>query len=117
MIVKNKEVVRRINEGFGANDVDKILSCLADDIKWTIAGYSTAVGKEEFRKEIHNEDFEGIPVITIKNEIAEGDHVAVEGFVQSTIKGGEIFEAFFHNTYRLEDGKIKEMTSYVVPKK
>jgi ketosteroid isomerase-like protein len=117
MIAKNKDLVRKINAAFAADDVEAILSCVADDVRWIVAGFSIAVGKEEFRKEIHNEAFEGVPVISIKNEIAEGDHVAVEGTVQATLKGGIKLPLLFHNTYKLKDGKIKEMTSYVVPEK
>jgi hypothetical protein len=28
---------------------------------------------------------------------------------------GTLFRAFFHNTYKLENGKVKSMTSYLVP--
>ena len=114
--MKNKEIIQRVNQGFNAGDTEAILSYLTDDVRWNIAGMSTAVGKEEFRKEIHNENFEGLPAIIIKNEIEEGDYVAVEGEVQCKKKDGGIFHAFFHNKYHLEEGRIKEMTSYVVPK-
>ena len=115
MTAANKEIVRRINQGFEAEDVEAILSCLADDIHWDVAGHFTAMGKEEFRKQVHNEAFVGAPKITIVNEIAEGDYVAVEGRVESRMKSGVLFKAVFHNTYRLENQKVKAMTSYVVP--
>jgi hypothetical protein len=41
--------------------------------------------------------------------------VAVEGRVESRMKTGVLFKAVFHNTYRLENRKVKAMTSYVVP--
>jgi uncharacterized protein len=115
MTAKNKEIIRKINRGFEEDDVEAILSCLADDVRWDVAGYFTANGKEEFRKQIHNEAFVGAPAITIINEIAEGDYVAVEGRVESRMKTGVLFKAVFHNTYRLENQKVKAMTSYVVP--
>jgi uncharacterized protein len=116
-MLTNKEIIRKVNEAFAADDTEGILFHVADDVRWEVAGFSIAVGKEAFRKEIHNEAFEGAPIITIKNEIAEGDYVAVEGTVLATLKGGTKIPLLFHNTYRLEDGKIKEMTSYVVPEK
>jgi ketosteroid isomerase-like protein len=116
-MLTNKEIIRKVNEAFAADDTAEILFHVADDVHWIVAGFSIAVGKEAFRKEIHNDAFEGVPVITIKNEIAEGDYVAVEGTVLATLKGGTKIPLLFHNTYRLEDGKIKEMTSYVVPEK
>ncbi len=116
-MIKNKEIIRKVNEGFTEGDTEKILLYMADDVRWDIPGMFTAVGKDEFRKEINNEVFEGVPTITIKNEIEEGGYVAVEGEVQCMKKGGGIFDAFFFDFYRLKDGKIKEMRSYVIEKK
>jgi ketosteroid isomerase-like protein len=115
MTASNKEVIRRLNRAFEADDVEAVLSCLADDVRWDVAGYFTAKGKEEFRQQIHNDAFVGAPTITIINDIAEGDYVAVEGRVESRLKSGAPFKAVFHNTYRLENHKVKAMTSYVVP--
>ena len=115
MTAANKEIIRQINRGFEVDDVEAILSCLADDVRWDVAGHFTAIGKEEFRKQIHNEAFVGAPTITIINEIAEGDYVAVEGRVESRMKTGAPFKAVFHNAYRLKNRKVKAMTSYLVP--
>jgi uncharacterized protein len=116
MTTKNKEVIRKLSKGFEKDDVDGILSCLSDDVRWYVPGSFTATGKEEYRKQIHHEDFTGTPTITIKNEVAEGNYVAVEGSVIGKFKDGTPFHAYFHNTYRLENEKVKEMTSYLVPK-
>jgi uncharacterized protein len=115
MSIRNKQVVRKLNKAFEADDVETILSCLADDISWDVPGHFTCKGKQGFKSQIHNDAFEGAPVITIKNEIAEGDYLAVEGTVTSKFKGGAPFNAVFHNTYLLKDNKVKAMTSYVVP--
>ncbi|MGQ0739492.1 MAG: nuclear transport factor 2 family protein [Bacteroidota bacterium] len=111
----NKEVIRKLNKGFEAGDEEAILSCLTDDVHWNVAGYFTANGKEEYRKQIANENFSGLPVITIINEIEENNQVAVEGVVRAQFANGDPFKAFFHNTYRMENGKVKAMTSYLVP--
>lgn len=113
----NKEIVRKVNEAFNADDTDAILLHVADDVRWDVIGFSTAIGREEFRKEVENEGFIRPPVITIVNEIEEGDRVAVEGTVIGRSIAGDTFELYFHNAYRLENGKIKEMRSYLVPKK
>ena len=116
MAKNNKEIIRAVNAGFMADDVEAILQHIAEDVRWEVKGAFTAVGKEEFRKAIHHEDFEPGPVITTLHETEEGDFVAVEGTVSSKMKNGSLFEAYFHNLYRLVDGKIKEMNSYVIPK-
>lgn len=48
---------------------------MSDDVCWDNAGATISIGKEEFRKEINNDNFEGAPTIKIKTEIAEGDYV------------------------------------------
>ena len=68
-------------------------------------------------KKINNDNFIGLPTISIKNEIEEGDYVAVEGTVQCQKRDGGMLDAFFFDLYKLENGKIKEMRSYVVEKK
>ena len=112
----NKEIIQKVNEGFSEGDNEKILRYIADDVRWDIVGISTHIGKDAFDKEINNENFEGKPTITIKNEIAEGDMVSVEGEVQCAKKGGGILDAFFFDIYKLQDGKIKEMRSYLIEK-
>lgn len=110
----NKEIVQRVNDGFASGEVDQIMEHIADDVRWDVVGISTAVGKDAFRKEVKNENFEGVPEITIHRAIEEGDRVAVEGEVVTRFKGGAVVELFFHNAYRLEAGKIKELRSYLV---
>jgi len=117
MISTNKETIRKVNEGFESGDSDAILAHLAEDVHWHINGKLSAVDKESFRKEVNNEAFEGTPIINVTLQVEEGDHVAAEGTVKCNFKGGKPFEAFFFDIYRFEDGKIKEMRSYVVEKK
>ena len=116
MSTENKEIIRKLNEGFVENDAEKILSYVADDVRWDMLGTFSHMGKEAFRKELHNENFVGTPTLSYKNAIAEGDYVAVEGEVQCMKKDGSMFDAFFFDMYKLADGKIKEMRSYVIEK-
>ena len=110
----NTEIIRQVNEGFASGDSDRILAHVADDVRWEIMGISTHVGRDEFAREINNENFEGLPVIVITGETEEGDRVAVEGTVEARFRGGAPLHLYFHNAYRLENGKIKEMRSYLV---
>jgi ketosteroid isomerase-like protein len=113
-VATNKEIVQQVNDGFATGDVDLVMSHIADDVRWDVVGISTAIGKDAFRKEVKNENFEGVPEITVHNAIEEGDRVAVEGEVSTRFKGGAVVELFFHNAYRLEGGKVKELRSYLV---
>jgi ketosteroid isomerase-like protein len=112
----NKQIIQKVNEGFAENDTEKIMQYVADDVRWDVMGASIAVGKDAFLREVNNEHFIGLPSIKIKNEIEQKDWVAVEGEVQCAKKDGGMLDAFFFDIYRLENGKIKEMRSYVIEK-
>lgn len=112
----SKEIIRKVNKAFTTGDAETILSYLTDDVRWDIAGISSHVGKEAFRKEINNDNFVGTPKITVKNEVAEGDYVVVEGEVQCKMKNGGLLDALFLDIYLMKNDKIKELRSYVVPK-
>jgi ketosteroid isomerase-like protein len=111
----NKDVIRKLNKGFEADNDEMILSCLAEDVRWDVEGHFTAIGKTEFKNNIRGETAAGPPTITVKNEVAEGNYVSVEGEVSCGMKNGLVFKAVFHNAYYLEDGRVKRMNSYVVP--
>ena len=112
----NKEIIQKVNEGFIENNTEKIMQYVADDVRWDVMGASTAIGKDAFLKEVNNEHFVGLPSIKIKNEIEQNNWIAVEGEVQCEKAGGGMLDAFFFDIYRLENGKIKEMRSYVIEK-
>ncbi len=111
----NKEVVRAINRGFAAGDETAILARLHDDVVWHVPPHFTARGREEFRKNISSPVADGPPVIELRSLVAEGDAVTVEGYVTNRFRNGGEFRGLFHNVYRLRDGKVFKMTSYVVP--
>lgn len=62
---KNKQTVDEHIDGFRKTDHEQILSCLTDDIEWTIFGAFKLKGKEAYDKEIENEAFVGRPDLRI----------------------------------------------------
>jgi uncharacterized protein len=110
----NKDVVRKINRCFEKGDHDGIVACLDEEVVWEVPPHFMARGKDEFRSFITSPEAEGPPVIELRNMVAEGNDVAVEGYVENKFKGGGVFKARFHNAYRLRQGKIVKMTSYLV---
>jgi uncharacterized protein len=106
MSAQNKELVRRLSKGFETDDAEAILSCLADDIRWEVAGVFTA-------KQLHHT--EDTPTLRMNNEIAKSNTIAVEGTVEGKMKDITVFKAWFNKTYRLENEKIKEISSCLVP--
>ena len=112
----NKETVTRYMEGFSNSDHPIILSCLTDDVIWEMPGFFHLSGKEAFDKEIENDAFVGKPSITVTRLIEESDIVVAEGAVKSQRKDGGTLDALFCDVFHMVNGKIKQLTSYVLVK-
>lgn len=115
-MTKNKQIIEKYMDGFRASDHKKILSCLTDDIVWEMPGVYKHVGKEEFDKEIENENFVGSPTIQIRRLIEEDNVVIAEGAVQGKMKNGNTLDAVFCDVFVMENNKIKHLTSYLMSK-
>jgi ketosteroid isomerase-like protein len=113
----NLEIIRKVNEGFAEGNTEKIRQYVSEDVQRNVIGVSCSNRKKIFGKEISNDFFVDRLTIKIKNEIEKGDWIAVEGEVQCKIPGGDMLDAFFFDVYHLENGKIKEIRSYVIEKK
>jgi uncharacterized protein len=109
----NKEFIKKI-----LNEYDKKnffnLDYIADDIKWNIIGDTTIIGKKNFLQAIEMEERESLPVITIKNVIAEKEYVVVESKGKTATKGGKPYRPAYCDIYRIKNGKIQEMTTYFI---
>lgn len=113
---ENKKIVAKYMDGFRESNHQKILSCLSDDVIWEMPGIYNHVGKEEFEKEIENENFVGSPTIQILRLIEENNIVIAEGSVQASMKNGNILDAVFCDVFVMENQKIKQLTSYLMSK-
>ena len=111
---ENKKVVEKYMEGFRESDHQKILWCLTDDIVWEMPGVYKHIGKEEFDKEIENENFVGRPKIQIKRLVEENNVIIAEGSVQGEMINGNKLDAVFCDVFSMENGKIKKLTSYLM---
>ncbi|WP_239023237.1 nuclear transport factor 2 family protein [Flavobacterium endoglycinae] len=89
---------------------------MTDDIIWEMPGIYQHVGKEEFDKEIENENFVGSPTIQIFKLIEENNTVIAEGAVQGNMTNGGKLDAVFCDVFEMENGKIKKLTSYLMSK-
>ena len=112
--MSNKKVVETYMEGFNEGNHEKILSWLTEDVVWILPGGYHKVGKDEFDKEIENDAFEGKPLIHVIRYIEEGDIVVAEGTVKSKLKTGELLDIVFCDVFHFRNGKIKQLTSYLM---
>ena len=113
-MTENKKTIQNYMDGFMEGDHEKILSCLTDDIVWDMPGFFHLNGKEQFDKEIENDNFVGRPIIRITRMVEEDNVVAAEGSVQAGRKEGGRLDAVFCDVFEMEQGKIKRLTSYLM---
>ena len=72
----HQRVVERYLDGFRSGNPDQILSCLTDDIVWTVFGHFRVSGKDAYRAEIGGEG--GSPTLDVVRMVEEGDTVMAE---------------------------------------
>ena len=121
MLEEKKDIIENLDERFSKDRNGFFLDYVADDIRWNIIGKSVIVGKDNFIKAMRTQELVGInsdgknyPVITIKNIIIEGEYVIVESTGKAVTKDGKPYNPAYCDIYRLKDGKIQELTTYVV---
>ena len=106
------EELRRAYAGFGAGDMDLVLSVMGPEIEWdatdALAHKGIYRGHDGVREYIggissHWDEYELAP-----DEFTEsGDHVMVLGYVRGRLKGNpEAMELRFAHVVEIADGKI-----------
>lgn len=110
----NRAIIEKVNQTFPESDMDTFISYCADDITWTMIGYPVMEGKEVIREAMEMQEYADKQFQT-DQVIADGDTVAVTGSMQMRkVSTGEILRSAYCDIYRLRNGKIYQMTSYVV---
>ncbi|WP_042221178.1 nuclear transport factor 2 family protein [Oceanobacillus manasiensis] len=115
MMTKNQEFFRKINHAFMTGDVDTIYENMTEDITWNMVGNTVIEGKEAVIKEM--EPMRGFETEhQIKEVITHGNMAVIEGTMTMDENGGNKKYAFC-DIYKLnkhKDGKIKEITAYLI---
>ena len=76
---RNIETVNAYLDGYRKNDHEQILSCLTDDIEWTVFGAFHLTGKEAYDKAIDGApEFIDPPELNLVRMVEEGDVVMAE---------------------------------------
>jgi len=113
-MMENKKTVEKYMDGFNKSDHQQILSCLTEDVEWKMPGAFHLFGKDAVDKEMENDAFVGPPTITITRMVEENDVVIAEGTVRVKKKDGGFLNAVFCDVFGMKNGKIKQLTSYLV---
>lgn len=113
---QNIDTVNAYLDGFRANDHAKILSCLTDDIEWTVYGAFHLTGKEAYDKAIDGAPvFIDPPELEVVRMVEQGDVVMAELTGKARrAEGGEL-RMTMAELFVMRSGKIAERRAWVIP--
>lgn len=110
----NKQTVSRYMDGFRVTDRELILSCLTQDVSWSIPGMFDVQGIDKVAEHIVDEGFAGRPIITVDRLTEENNVVVAEGKVRAPRENGSYLDLAFCDVFEMRDNKIARLTSYLV---
>jgi uncharacterized protein len=116
---ENKQLMEEVYAELARGNGQPFVDALGDDVRWTIIGTTewsgTWVGKEAVQRRLLDPLFAQFGT-TYRNRavrlIAEGDYVVIECRGDVTTKNGQPYRNTYCNVFRLEGGKVRELTEY-----
>lgn len=112
---RNTDTVNAYLDGFRTNDHAKILSCLTDDIAWTVFGAFHLTGKEAYDKAIDGApEFIDPPELNVVRMIEQGDVVMAELTGTAKRAAGDEMRMSMAELFVMRDGKIAERRAWVI---
>jgi len=112
---QNIETVSAYLDGFRKNDHEQILSCLTDDIKWTVFGAFQLTGKDAYDKAIDGApEFIDPPRLEAVRMIEQGDVVMAELTGAARRAAGGEMRMSMAEVFVMRDGKIAERRAWVI---
>jgi hypothetical protein len=116
---ENKQLMEEVYGELAKGNGKPFVDALADDVRWTIIGTTdwsgTWEGKEAVQRRLLDPLFAQFAT-PYRNRairlIAEGDYVVIECRGDVTTKDGRPYRNTYCNVFRLEGGKVRELTEY-----
>ena len=111
----NKQTVERYLDGFRRSDHEQILSCLTDDIRWTVFGHYRIEGKAAYDANIEAPNADGSPELDVVRMVEEGDTVMAELTGIARFTDGTTLRMSMAEVFVMRDGLICERRAWVIP--
>ncbi len=111
---QNTDIVERYLEGFRRNDHAQILSCLTDDIVWTVFGAFRLSGKEAYDAAIEGPGWVGPPRLDVVRMVEQDDVVMAELYGEVPTAEGGSRRLSMAEVFVMRDGLIAERRAWVV---
>lgn len=116
MTDNNKTILEKANAAVTAGDNEDFLSFCTDDTLWTFVGDKTLKGKEAVRAYMAEAYIEP-PKFMVEWMIAEGDFVTALGKISMKDKNGKMVDYSYCDVWRFKNGKMAELTAFVIETK
>ena len=110
----NTQTVETYLDGFRRNDHEQILSCLTDDIEWTVYGAFHLTGKAAYDAAIEGPGFAGPPRLEVVRMVEQDDVVMAELVGTAIRDTGEAMRMSMAEVFVMRDGKIAERRAWVI---
>ena len=102
-------------DGFRKHDHAQILSCLTDDIEWTVFGFFHLTGKQGLRRSHRGSPgWSRPPLLEVVRMVEQGDVVMAELTGEATSDTGEVMRMSMAEVFVMRDGKIAERRAWVI---
>ena len=112
---QNTDTVETYLDGFRRNDHGQILSCLTDDIEWTVFGAFHLTGKQAYDEAIEGPGFVPPPHLEVVRMVEQDDVVMAELTGTVARDSGEFMRMSMAEVFVLRDGLIAERRAWVIP--
>src|SRR3569833_750468 len=117
---ENKQILKTEFDAWATGDIRPLHAAIADDVVWTASGHNSwagsFAGKDSVRRDLLGplgEQFDGTYTSTASRFVAEDDVVVVETRGRVATKAGPRYDNEYCFVFRLEDGRIREITEYL----
>jgi ketosteroid isomerase-like protein len=112
---QNTATVERYLDGFRKSDHAQILSCLTDDIEWTVFGAFHLTGKQAYDAAIDGPGYVGPPLLEVVRMVEQDDVVMAELRGEAPREGGAVMRMSMAEVFVMRDGLIAERRAWVIP--
>ena len=111
---QNTQTIERYLDGFRKHDHAQILSCLTDDITWTVFGGFRLTGKEAYDQAIEGPGFVGAPTLEVVRLVEQDDVVMAELKGSVMRATGEPMRMSMAEVFVMRAGKIAERRAWMI---
>ncbi len=109
----HKQTLAEANAAIARRDFEGFLVHCTDDTVWNFVGEKTLRGKEAVRRWMA-ETYKEPPRFSVRQLIAEGDHLAVIGDITLKDENGTDTTSSYCDVWRFENGRMAELNAFVI---